>query len=128
MRRFTMTTPFVQLGIGMSVLMMRGQVDRFQCSDIIQFWRAVGNGGQVRGAEGCGDPGARDEARASRPSWRFKLRRAPAYSSSKPAMARRTQAVSTDLPSDSNSLASGALRKTGSFTFDVSSRRSVSKP
>src|SRR5712692_392016 len=108
--------------------MMREKARGLQSSDLILKWRILGSTHQGRGGEMRESAGARDVARASRPSWRFKLRRAPAKSSSKPAIARRTHAESTDLPSESSSFASGALRKTGSFNLDVSSRRSVSKP
>src|SRR3979490_2816927 len=99
--------------------MMRAVSRGLQSSDLILEWRVLGSADQGRGAEGCAVAGAREAARASRPSWRFKLRRAPKYSSSNPVMARRTQAESTDLLRESNSFASGALRKTGSFTLDV---------
>src|SRR6267143_3542751 len=99
-----------------------------QLSDLILERRISDGANQGRGKGEREFAGAREATRASRPSWRFKLRRAPAKSSSKPAMARRTQAESTELASDANSRASGALRKTGSFNLDVSSRRSVSRP
>src|SRR6267143_734175 len=124
MRRFTMTTPSNLQG-GYLLTMMRTGAGGLQSSDLILEWRIIFSADQ---GAGRGRAGARDAARASRPSWRFKLRRAPAKSSSKQAMARITQTESTDLASDSNSFDSGTLRKTGSFSFDVNSRRSVSKP
>src|SRR5690349_23842570 len=107
---------------------MRIAASGLQCSYLILKWRVWAGPYQRRDAEFRELTGARDAARASRPSWRFRFRRAPAKSSSKPAMARRTHAASTDFASDSNSLESEALRKTGSLTLDVISRRSVSNP
>src|SRR6266849_9976410 len=99
---------------------MHAEACGLQCSDLILEWRISGGANQVRGAGARELAGAKDAARASRPSWRFKLRRAPAKSSSKPAMARTTHAASTIWLSDSSSLARGAFRRRGSLTFDVS--------
>src|SRR5229473_931505 len=51
-----------------------------------------------------------DAASASRPSWRLRLRRAPAWSSSNPEIARMTHAMFTELARVDSSLASGALQ------------------
>src|SRR3989442_2285406 len=70
-------------------------------------------------------PAASWAARASSPSWRFRLRRAPAESSSMPAMARWTQRTSTARLSASSSRARDGLRGAGFFIPAVSSSRSV---
>src|SRR5271157_1104848 len=72
--------------------------------------------------------GARETAKASRPSWRFRLRRTPAASSSSPAMARITHAEDIFPASASNSLARCGFLSKGLFTPEVSSRRSDSSP
>src|SRR5215467_7832550 len=67
-------------------------------------------------------------ANASKPSWRFRLRRAPAATSSMPAIARMTQEVLTTRERASNSLARWGLRSRVVFTPDVSSSRSHNRP
>src|SRR5260370_28805731 len=70
----------------------------------------------------------KDAASASKPSWRFRLRRAPAATSSMPAIARMTQGVFTARARASNSFARWGLRIRGVFAPDVRSSKSDNRP
>src|SRR4029077_4055171 len=67
-------------------------------------------------------------ANESKPSWRFRLRRAPAATSSMPAIARMTQEVLTTRARAPNSLARWGLRSRVVFAPDVSSSKSDNRP
>src|SRR5260370_42679967 len=65
----------------------------------------------------------KDAASASKPSWRFRLRRAPAANSSMPAIARMTQGEFTARGRCSNSFARWRLRSRVCFVGDEKSRK-----
>src|SRR5208337_4791943 len=83
---------------------------------------------QFRAGKSLAAGGAREAAKAYNPSWRFKLRRDPAASSSSPAIARVTHEEDTFRASASNSLARCGFLSKGDFTPEVSSRRSDKRP
>src|SRR5258706_16299735 len=102
-RRFTMTAPSNQ-GVEYLLIMMRAVARGLQSIDLILKWRVFGSAAHARGSKVGESRGAKGAASASRPSWRVRLRRAAAQRSSKPAIARGTQAEFTDLANTSSSL------------------------
>src|SRR5260370_32170375 len=84
-RRFTMTAPSNQ-GVEYLLTKMRAVACGLQSSDLILEWRIFGSADQGRDSEVRESGGARDAARASRPSWRFRLRRGAGKKSTKPAV------------------------------------------